>query len=254
VTPSRRRPMRARAQQEPGFTLLEVIVAVLLIALVIGALGSFFVSDNDSALAGQRQVNLLAVAQAQIESIHQTVKQYGFTALWLNADPATPTDSTLPTNPGDPDDFVKGDGTSSASFLVEQNYNNTALGEISNAPAAGEPLLTPEYCATLASGSCTTPGVAPEKTVTALPATATNGGAIVTVYTYVTVPSIACTGCAASDSRRVVIAVVLNNPGGTGRGDLGPNKPFYLTTMISNAVPTNDPSSASGLRLGLNIT
>jgi hypothetical protein len=49
----------------------------------------------------------------------------------------------------------------------------------------------------------------------------------------------------------VIVAVLLDNT--TGSQSIGPNTPVYMSTIFSNPIPSNQPSSAIGLRLGLNI-
>jgi hypothetical protein len=70
--------------------------------------------------------------------------------------------------------------------------------------------------------------------------------------TQATVPCTTSLGsCAVDDVRRVIVAVLLNNASGSKA--LGPNTPVYMSTLVSNPIPSNQPNSASGLRLGLNI-
>src|SRR5581483_8558610 len=70
------RTLRARLRSAPqaGFTLIEVVVASALAAIVIGATAALFVTGSNSALGTQRQSQLLAVANQQIESVRQLVK------------------------------------------------------------------------------------------------------------------------------------------------------------------------------------
>jgi len=245
-----RRRFPAAARDARGFTLIEVMVAMLVMLVVIGAVASGFVRNSDSALAGQRDDQLLALAQQQIEKVRGVVSRYGFAGLAMTSTTATPTDDTtatptpgvLPANPTDPNDFVKNYSSAAPSLLIETNYNETTGGQISTAPATGEPLeidalngkITPKVTGVVAGSSSTT----------------------ATVYTYVTKASVPCNttvlgGCAADDVRRVVVAVALDNA--SGGKSIGPNAPVYMSTVFSDPIPTNQPSSAAGLRLGLNI-
>lgn len=233
-------PTPSVRRDERGFTLIEVCVAMLVMLLVIGGMATSFVQNSDSALAGQRQAQLLGVAQQQIEKIRNTVSRYGFSALALTAKPAAPSDATLPTSPTDPNDFIQNWSSASPSYLIETNYNQTTSGQISNAPSTGEPLAI----------DTTNGQVAPKVTGVAA------GSGTATVYSYVTQASIPCNttvlgGCAAADARRVIVAVLLDNP--TSSKSIGPNTPVYVSTLFSNPIPSNQPSSATGLRLGLNI-
>jgi hypothetical protein len=220
--------------------MIEVIVGILLVTLVVAALSAMLVKASGSSLASQRQASLVEVAQARIDKVHQIVSQYGFTALALNAYPANPTDATLPASPSDPNDFVLSNNTTSASFLVESNYNATSHGQISVAPTNGEPLEV----------DATNGKVTPKVTSVAA------GGATATVWTFVTKATIGCNSvlgaCAADDARRVIVAARLNSIG-NGRQNLGPNNPIYLSTIIANPVPSNQSNSSTGIRIGLNI-
>jgi type II secretory pathway pseudopilin PulG len=235
------RPSAALRRDERGFTLVEVLVTMMVTLLVIGGIATTFVQNNDSALAGQRQAQLLSVAQQQIEKVRNTVSRYGFSALALNAKPAAPTDAVLPTSPTDPNDYIKNWSSVSPSYLIETNYNQSTSGQITSAPSTGEPLEI----------DTTTPGqISPKATGV------TVGSGTATVYTYVTQATVPCNttvlgGCAADDARRVTVAVLLDNT--TGSQSIGPNTPVYMSTIFSNPIPSNQPSSAIGLRLGLNI-
>jgi Tfp pilus assembly protein PilV len=223
-------------KRQDGFTYIEVLVAVVIVTLSVLGIGGMFVTANKSSLSSQRQTNLMEIAQARMDRIHQIVKQKGFSALAMSAYPANPTDATLPSAPSDPNDFVKNNGTSSASYLIEQNFLRTSLGQITSVPTNGEPLEVDTV-----NGAIT-----PKVTgVTA-------GNDTATVWTYVTQATIGCTStCSADDARRVVVAAQLTS--GNGRKDIGPSNPVYLTTIVSNPIPSNQPSSSIGLRLGLNI-
>lgn len=234
------RPRNARSTQA-GYTVIEVVVAMMLSLLAVGAIAALLVHANDSSLGSQREVSMLSVAQQQIERVRQKVSQYGFSALALNAYPAAATDATLPANPLDPNDFITNNNTSSAALLIEQNYNHPSGGQISSAPANGEPLIIDA-----ANGR-----VSPKQTLVAA------GTGTATVYTYVTQAtvginaSLTCSPSCANDARRVTVAVKLDQP--SGRTDVGPNAPTYASTLLSSPVPSNQPNSADGLRIGLNI-
>jgi prepilin-type N-terminal cleavage/methylation domain-containing protein len=224
-------------RRQDGFTLIEVIVGMLVSTLLVVGVSAALINASSSSLSSQRQANLVEIAQAQIDKVHQIVSQYGFAALALNASPANPTDATLPASPNDPNDFV----VANTSFLIENNYNATSHGQISAAPANGEPLEVD-----------TTNGRVTPK-VSSIAA----GGATVTIWTFVTKAAIGCNSavlgaCAADDARRVIVAAKLNTIAG-GRQTLGPNTPVYLSTVIANPVPSNQSNSSTGIRIGLNL-
>jgi type II secretory pathway pseudopilin PulG len=245
-----RRRLSLRA--EDGFSLAELVIAILVMIMGVGALTALFVNNDNSSLAGQREVSQLAVLQQQIENIHQLVKQYGFGALAMSGNPAQPTDATLPGDPTDPNDFVTGWGTSSEAFKVESDYNNTGNGTAAHTPSAGEPLLDPINGV---SGGQVAPvqyADLSNGTTYANLASVPAGDSYATVYSYVMGTTTAgCnssglgSSCPASDVRRVVVAVLLNQP--AHRQNVGPNTPTYSTTVVSNPIPTNQPSATSGL-------
>jgi type II secretory pathway pseudopilin PulG len=235
-----------------GFTIVEVLAALMMVLLVLGALALFFANNNDSSLASQREISQLSVLQQQIERVRDVVSQYGFGALALNAEPSAPSASPLPNNPKDPNDFITGYGTGSEAFLVENNYNNAAEGVLSDTPSTGEPLLDPNtgaaggqisplQCVDLATGNQASCG-----------SLASGSNPYATVYTYITQTStVGCagaTGSCSGDARRVIVAAVVQNPVASARRNIGPNTPTYSTTVITNPVASDQSNQASGLR------
>jgi hypothetical protein len=94
--------------------------------------------------------------------------------------------------------------------------------------------------------------------------------AYATVYTYITQASVGCntatangfTSCSngtgiAGDARRVIVAALLNttdvnhpNPGSLTHG---PEYPTYVSTVITNPVPSNQANQVNGLRIGVSL-
>jgi type II secretory pathway pseudopilin PulG len=219
---------------EEGFTIVEVVVAILIIGLMMGATVSLLSSGSKSSLANQRQVTALSVAQQQIEQIHQIVHQYGFNAVAVNGSVSsyTPRDSTVPADPANPNDYVQ---TSSSSFQVMPNYHD----------ATGTPLATEPLLFSTTSGQ-----------ITPISTSVTAGNTTATVWRYVTQRTETCnaalTGSCTGDSKRVVVAVLLANP--SSGTNIGPSTPVYLTEVIDRALPSNAPGGTNGLRIGVHIS
>lgn len=244
-----------KLRSSDGFTLIEVMVALFVVLAVIGALALVFASNDNSSLAAQQQISRLSVLEQQIEKVRNVVSQYGFSALALNGNPSAPSDSPLPIDPTDPNDFVTGHGTSNEAFLVETNYNDTSEGVLPDTPSSGEPLLDPN---TGSSGGQVSPvqcvDLSSPGSASSCSALAAGTDPYVTVYTYVTqTNTVGCktsTGCT-GDARRVIVAALLHHPGSSSR-NIGPNTPTYSTVVLTNPLASDYPASASGLRvLGL---
>ncbi len=262
-----------------GFTVVEVLVAALMMALVVGAAATLFINGSDASVATQRQSQLISVADQQIENIRQEVKTKGFNALAMSGQPvalpgAIPNSSYSSTLKTDPNSFVQnltGCGSNSQELLIEANYNNTGEGVPLNpqnlllgllpwlsctntSSQVGEPLQL------LSNGF-----VQPQQTVTV-------GTDTAVVDTYVTDTYVGCNSsafgncpstsggsvsCSAwpttaasttcGDARRVVVAVILNDH---GRYLLGPNGPVYESAVFTNPSPSNEPQSSIGFTVG----
>ncbi len=247
---------------EEGMTLIEVVVAAFCIVLFIGAAAMLYVSGNESSLAGQRNTQLVAIADQQIEAVRQQVKTAGFSALAMKSAPATGTSSTLYSAAvhTDPNDFVSsasGCGSAGLAYTIESNWDDTTAGSPSgltswgNCPAGSEPLVV----------NATNGFVTPQQTVTVGSGTATGTA---TVDTYVTDTYVGCSSSlgscssATGDARRVIVAVEMNNGGAenTGAGAKlreGQNTPYYVTTIFTNPVPSNQVNSSIGLTLGAQL-
>lgn len=143
----RGRTWRRLRSSEDGFTLIEVLVSILILVFVISAASALLAEGNQSSVAGERQAELISVADQQIEAIREEVKTKGYAALAMNAAPATGTNTYLPysctafsgstcsgtyTTHADPNDFAvarSGCGGSGEEYYIEANYDNTAEGQ-----------------------------------------------------------------------------------------------------------------------------
>lgn len=267
-----------RAPDDRGFTVVEVLVAALMMALIVGAAATLFAHGSDASVATQRQSQLISVADQQIEKVRQEVKTEGFNALAMSGQPVAlngllPNSSYSSTLDVDPNSFVQsvtGCGSSNQEYMIQSNYDNTTEG-ISNllellpwatctnsATQVGEPLeILTGYGF-----------VAPQQTVSV-------GSDTAVVDTYVTDTYVGCnaaqlSGCPATsggsvscsswpttsgsttcgDARRVTVAVVLDDH---GRYTFGPSGPVYVSTVFANPTPSNAPSSSIGFTVGAKI-
>jgi prepilin-type N-terminal cleavage/methylation domain-containing protein len=238
----------ARLRSNSGFTLIEVMVAMLIGVLVIGAAAAAFASGNAASVANQRQSALVTVAQREIEKIRAEITPTTYSELALSAYPPTPTTSI-----GDPDYWVQHDGTASATYDIEENWDSASSTTAPGTPSGGESLYVDTVNGIIppVTYSDLTTGQDGYSSATSIPA----GDDYATVYSYVTEATVPCNStvgtCAASDVRRLIVAVVLHQVG--TRQNVGPTAPFYVDTIIGNPIPSNQPQSVTGLSLGLSI-
>lgn len=232
----------ARIRSQDGFTLIEVMVAMVVGIMLVLVLLSTVDKGILNSLGHQRQASTLSIAQNEVEKVRQVVAQYGFDALALSGQPGAPGGGALATSPTNPDDFITNHGTASAAFKVMESYHNTTLGVATGTPASGEPLVIGGSAAYPAAGR-----VAPVSN------SVSSGAVTAKVYRYVTRRTEACLTANAcdGDSRRVTIVVIATNNPST---ELQPTTPFYFSAVINNPVPKDaDGQPGSGLRIGVNI-
>jgi prepilin-type N-terminal cleavage/methylation domain-containing protein len=256
------RPSGVRDDQ--GFTMIEVIIAMFIAVIVIGALAVGFVGASDGVTSAQTETQLIAVADQHIEQIRQLVDADGFDALALTSNPAGPEPSTLPADPSDPDDYVTGWSStypaatwtpSSATvegYLIESNFNNSALGTIDGGTTFSEPLLV-NGAWNYTSGTTTSEGQVPQTFTVTLPS-----GEVVTGHVYITATTVPCaatgtllgTSCT-GDARRLIVAVQDQSP--AGRTDV-PTAPEYTSTIIVRGEPANQQNLSNGLEVGVGVS
>jgi type II secretory pathway pseudopilin PulG len=279
----------SRWRSEGGFTLIEVIIAAAVAVVVIGASALLFVAGSNGSLSSQRQSELIAVADQQIENIRQLVKTKGFDALAMSGQPAGLPSSISnvaysSTSPVDPNSFVATatgcGGSGGKELLIEANYDNTSEGVPVNPQSSTAPGVLPWSNCTSSSTQVGEPlEILSGGFVTPQQNAVTVGSDTATVDTYVTDTYVGCNsggfsgcpstsggvvGCNSSstwptsttastscaDARRVTVAVVMNDH---GRNNIGPNTPVYVSTVFTSPTPSNEPTTSIGLTLGLNI-
>jgi type II secretory pathway pseudopilin PulG len=264
-------PARPKLSAQDGFSLIEALIGMAITISIATAMAVGLINNNQSALGTQRQAQLVAVLQDRTEWVRQLLRESysskGFDAVALSQNPEKGSDSTLPGDPADPNDYISnwtsGYATAEAGakpegLRIEKNYNNSNEGVIANVASEGETLevdpvngkVPPVSYVDLATGkSYSAAGEVP------------SGDSYAIVNTYVTLakevvtsseascPTTAGTGSNAGDARRVIVAARLVPPGGVVNGA----KPQYATTLLTNPTPSNQCQAASGLRFGFNI-
>ena len=252
--------------------MVEVLVGAVMAALVIGAVAMGMVSNSDSALATQRQAQLVAVVQNRMENIRQLFAQNyassGFSSLALSENPTKGADASLPKSPADPNDFitpyVSGYNTATSGttegFLLEKNYNATTEGTIDGGSTLTETLqvdttkgrIAPVTYVDLSTGTSYSSA-----------ASVPSGHTYAIVNTYITLSKVmtstsstSCsttsgTGSNASDARRVIVAARLSSA--TAHTNLGSRTPQYATTLLTNPIPSNQCQAAAGPKIRFEI-
>jgi type II secretory pathway pseudopilin PulG len=270
---------RSSAPCEDGFSLIEVLVAALMLILIVTAAAALFAHGEDSSISGQRESELISVADQQMETIRREVKTMGFNNLVMESSPTAlplsfPNSSYTSSLKADPDAFAKtknGCGPASLEYEIESNYgNNTepppaSLDSWSTCDSGFEPLEidTGDPSAVVSQPQQTSVAVGSDTAVvdtfvtdtyvgcvgngSTCPA-ATNGTVQASVCTYPGGSNPSSTVC--TDARRVIVAVALNDH---GKYELGPVAPVYLSAIFTDPVPSNEPTSSLGLTLGLHI-
>jgi prepilin-type N-terminal cleavage/methylation domain-containing protein len=166
MTPSRHR-------HEDGFTLIEVLVAALIMVVGMMGLAAVLIGADNQATAAVTESQLINVADQQIDLVRLDVAQDGFSALAMSA---VPTAAALPSGTPalrlstftDPDRWVTagtvGGSSNAVCFQIQANYD---VGTSSSPPVGFYPW-----------SNCQSTGAEP----LAVP-TASTSGALVTVAT-----------------------------------------------------------------------
>jgi type II secretory pathway pseudopilin PulG len=248
--------LKQRVSGSSGFTMIELVWTIFVITLVIGALALMFAKSNDSAFSSQRDIAHLSVLDQRIEKIRQLIKQYGFSALALTSTPSGPTDSPLPSNPTNPDDFVGGSGCAE-TFKVMSNYNSSTESFPTGQTVADSPESMLVNGCTVAGNQISGGQLAPLQYVDLSTGSAYASSSSVpagdpydTIYTFVTQTSmVGCntslSGSCTGDVRRVILAALPTRVA----TDIGPAYPIYISTIFANPVASNQAANASGLRI-----
>jgi len=195
--------LRRRLSCEHGFTLAEILVAVLIISIgLIGVLTTFDASERSSQ-AAQRHEQALAVGQRELERM----KSISYSTLGLSSIPApggdgNPAGDPRPNNPRNPNFYV----TTGSLFSIKADYadkNSTTLRS-ETLVGAGSVIQGPEsFDAGAGTGK---------------------------IYRYITYRTESCSGCSGTtDSKRITVAVVMDDDKRSA-----PTRPIYLSTVVTD--------------------
>lgn len=220
--------MSSRRRSQDGFTLVEVLAAMLVLVLGLGFALDGLHGYVRASLGTQRTSQGTSLAEREIETIRsQKYASIGLTAAVAHAASGAPAGDE---NPANPDYWVNANGT----LRIAASYHDagaTAAADV----VSPEPMVTGGTVAHMSTGVAVS-------------------GTTATVYRYVTQRTEgSCllslpVGCSSIGSKRVTVAVVLDRAP-TGGARNGVIKPIYLSTVVSD--PSTAPLNLQTLHLDL---
>jgi prepilin-type N-terminal cleavage/methylation domain-containing protein len=267
-------------RDERGFTIIEIVVAALLLAIGLSAVVFAFVGSQKLTQVAQGQTQAIEIAEADLESIlGRPYANIAVTSLPSHAadsdvgDASYTANANNPSNPlyyvNDPTFFTA--GCTGTTFPALNNYYNAGAGQLTEAPACGEQLVPAATGGVLFSASTQTvfPGAPAgtvynfitwrnEKCTAAVPAATIESklqallasvGNVVNTLVALLFPTggtnPAAQFCSSpNNGKRVTVAVVINKPGNLQ----APAKPVYVSTIIPDpAAGAPKSSGCSGL-------
>lgn len=235
---------RARhGRGEAGFTMIEVMVASLVVSVGIVALLGSFAAVTKSGLSAQHHQQLLAYGQRQIERLrtYDYTTEMGLTSLPVQSGDGNPAGDPTPNAPANPNYYVAG-----TAFKIMARYSDKSSGLAPGVSPNPEPMDAVSNDAKLTSAKID-PG----------PTSFSVGATTGKVYRFVTwrsehcpasTPSGITNPCTGNDSKRITIAIV---PDTVGNGS-GPGKPIWLSTVVSD--PDSTPTGVSPPRAASTAT
>jgi prepilin-type N-terminal cleavage/methylation domain-containing protein len=234
----------ASLRDERGFTIVEVLVAALILALGLGAALLSFGAPQKLGQVAERESQAAAIAEADLESI--VGRPYNNIA--VSSLPAHAADPDT-NNPANPDFFVT---TDNKGFQIEESFHDASKGAVPELVAqskTSEPLVLADISSNLKPTDAT-PAGAPAGTIhryityRSEPCDPNLGS---TLNSILNQPLNAVSGllsavtssvgggvnafCGASNNQKRVTVAVTLNPTGTGAGPL---KPVYASTLVPN--------------------
>jgi prepilin-type N-terminal cleavage/methylation domain-containing protein len=241
-------------RDERGFTLIEVMVAALVLVLGIGAVFFGFVGPLKLSKTAERENEAAVIAEGDIESIAGRP----WAGIVLSSNNAKVSDPN-PNSPSDPRYFVGMDteATPQPGYEILENYQNASAGSPADVTSQGistngvEPFVPASATSLLAPSSPTPTGGPPgtiyrfityrtelcsptiEPTNTTTDPLGIIGDLVQPVLNtlFGTIQQLASNACGMHNiEKRITVAVVLT-PGVTG---VGPSTPVYVSTLVPN--------------------
>jgi prepilin-type N-terminal cleavage/methylation domain-containing protein len=128
-------------KSQQGFTLIEVMVAALVIVLGMTALAGVFTGAQSEASADVQQNQLINIADSQIEQLSASASSHGFDAVGVMLPGGEGISSFSPLSSAtirntwlDPEKFVEG-----GCFEIANNYDDVTAGSSASAPYGTAP-------------------------------------------------------------------------------------------------------------------
>jgi prepilin-type N-terminal cleavage/methylation domain-containing protein len=198
---------------QAGFTLVEMLVAMVVLLIGIVATFGVFASSKNATLASQRHEVAVHEAQREMERL----RAFRYTELGLTSMPSTSTD---PDNP---------------NYRVQSG--NKFRSKTNPAPCGGSGQPPCNLDEDLVSGGLIDPG--PETFTVGETGQAVTGK----VYRYITWRDENCTTCTGTqNTKRVFVAVTIDAV--PGRPGIGPKKPIWLSSIVID--PNDGPPGSGG--------
>jgi prepilin-type N-terminal cleavage/methylation domain-containing protein len=184
---------RINGSDEGGFTLIEVMVAALILVLAFTALGVLFIGGQNESSAAVEESQVINIADQQMEQIRGEVNNGGFDKLGVNVTPTVASQfqtagmpSTVLSTYQDPDAFVFSGASSTPCFDINENYDDVTAGvlaneippsfsEWSNCSTYGEPLVELGSSAMITEGTVSSGGSLPSGVATNACPTSSSG-------------------------------------------------------------------------------
>jgi len=217
---------RRQLADQGGFTLIEVLVAILLLSGGLLGTLTMFNSAQRASAGNVRNQSAQALAQAYVERLANVKTAAQWTALALTANPVGENLGSSPTNPDTPAAYLRSTAAGAACavaascgfYAIVKNPHNTGSGVPTGTTATGATVTVTSPETILTGGSIV-------NKPTSLPS------GVSAIYQYVTRASDVTTTVNGTTfyGKRVIVAVLLtNNASNTVE------KPVWASTVVTD--------------------